>query len=68
MDFKYKNRETGDVKVLTLTETEMANLIDVDDLYDEFYKNQCSCQPIGETNVIECGCEELLEDFELQSS
>ena len=25
----------------------------------------CECQPIGETNVVECNCDDYFEDFEL---
>ena len=26
---------------------------------------QCDCQSVGETNVVECNCEEEWEDYEL---
>lgn len=68
MDFKFRHAETGEIKTLSLTEKEMAELIEVDVLFDEFCKEQCKCEPIGETNVVECGCEDYLEFFELQDS
>ena len=68
MIFKFQHIRTGEVKTLTLTEEQMANLIDSDTLFDEFAKRQCSCEPIGETNVVECGCGDYLCDFELQDS
>lgn len=68
MDFTYKHTESGEIKTLSLTEKEMANLIDVNDLHDEFCKENCNCQPVGETNVVDCNCDEYLADFELQES
>jgi len=68
MIFNFKHSQTGEVKTLTLTEEQMANLIDSDILFDEFAKRQCSCEPIGETNVADCNCEDYLCEFELQDS
>jgi hypothetical protein len=65
MKFTYKHKN-GDVKTLILTEKDMANLIDTDVLFDEFCIQNCKCEPVGETNVVECGCEDYLTDFELQ--
>ena len=66
MEFKFKHCDTGRILTLSLSEEEMANLIDVDDLFDEFCKDKCKCESVGETNVIECGCEDYLNGFELQ--
>lgn len=65
MEFKFKHHETGEERSLFLSEKEMSEMIDRDDLLDEFYKEQCKCQPVGETNVIECNCDEFLSEFEL---
>lgn len=68
MIFYFKHSRSGEVKSLTLTEEQMANLIDSDTLFDEFARRQCSCEPIGETNVVECACVDYLCDFELHDS
>ena len=40
----------------------------LDDFMDEQdiveYMTKCDCQPIGETNVVECNCEDEWEDYE----
>lgn len=66
MDFQFKHPESGEVKTLSLTEKQMSNLIDVDILHDEMAKQTCQCESVGETNVVECGCDEYLSEFELQ--
>jgi len=41
----------------------------VDRLIDEIYeKIDCGCEPIGETYVVECNCDEYFEQFELEES
>ena len=66
MDFKFKHEKTGEIKTLTLTEKKMAELIESDVIFDEFCAQECKCSPVGETNVVECGCETYLDHFELQ--
>lgn len=66
MDFKFKHIGTGEIRTLSLTENEMANLIYIDVLFDEFCKEQCKCQPVGETYVVDCECGDYFSDFELQ--
>lgn len=68
MDFEFKNPKTGEIKTLSLTERQLANLIDDDTLHEEMCKQECQCEPVGETYVVECGCDEYLEDFELQKT
>ena len=68
MKFVFRNPKTGELKTLSLSERKMASLIDEDTLYDELCKQECQCEPAGETYVVECGCDEYLADFELQST
>jgi len=66
MEFTFKHVETGEIKTLSLSEKEMSNLIESDVLLDEFISQECKCEPVGETNVVECSCDDYLCDFELQ--
>jgi len=62
MDFLFKHPESGEVKLVTLSGQQIQTMLE-DELLDEL---TCDCEPIGETNVIECGCEDYLSEFELQ--
>lgn len=58
--FVFKNEESGEIRTKIFA---VDDLIDrgIDDIM-EFY---CDCQPVGETNVVECNCEEYLQKFVL---
>ena len=64
MDFNFKHPRTGDIKTISLTDADIQSMLN-DDLYDLLYESACNCQPIGETNVVECNCSEYFEQFEL---
>ena len=68
MDFYFKHPESGETKVLTLSEKQLADMIDSDALLDKMMESECNCQPVGETNVVECNCDEYLGEFELQEN
>ena len=60
--FTFKNTNTGEIKTVELSDSMIR--IEMEDLaFDALCK--CDCQPVGETNVIDCNCEEYYEDFEL---
>ena len=60
MDFKFKNKQTGEIKVVSIDDAMIRMQL------EEFAaENLCQCQPVGETNVVECNCQEYYEDFEL---
>jgi hypothetical protein len=61
MEFKFKHMETGEVKSIFLTAQEIQDRLAFE-LKDEL---TCDCEPIGETNVIECGCYDYFDGFEL---
>ncbi len=63
MDFTFKHQESGEIKTVTLSPKEIQRRL-MDDLYNDCLS--CDCEPIGETNVVECNCEEYLCGFELQ--
>lgn len=62
LDFKFKHTKTGEEKIVNFTEKEIRDLIE-EEAYDKV--QECDCEPIGETNVIECNCIDYLEHFEL---
>ncbi len=64
MDFKFKHTITGEQKILTLSATEIQHLI-ADELFDMLYECDYNCQPVGETNIINCNCIGYLDQFEL---
>lgn len=61
MDFVFKHGKSGELKTISLSEVEIQDKLS-DVLLDELC---CDCEPIGETNVVECGCDEYYEEFEL---
>ncbi|HCL4132386.1 TPA: hypothetical protein N2C61_003493 [Pseudomonas aeruginosa] len=36
------------------------------ELYDKLAESVCSCEPVGETNVVDCNCGDHVDDFVLQ--
>ena len=63
MKFEFTHPVTGEVKIVSHTDQEIQNLL-ADHLYDEL---GCDCEPAGETNVVECNCEDYLCEFKLQN-
>ncbi len=63
MDFLFIHSETKEEKIISLTEQTIQNLLE-DTLLDMVMT--CDCEPVGETNVVECNCEDYLEDFYIQ--
>lgn len=63
LSFVYKNMKTDEERKVLLTSAEISPFLE-DELYERL--TACDCTSIGETNVIECNCEEKFVDFELQ--
>ncbi len=63
MIFTFKHQESGEVRTVEVSEQWVQDALD-EQVYELL---ECGCQPIGETNVIECGCEDYFEGFELQN-
>jgi len=62
MDFKFKHATTGEIRTISLSEKRIQTLLDEYILRDLLV---CDCEPIGETNVVECNCSDYLDEFEL---
>lgn len=64
LTFKYRHPTTGETLSVTLEKSEVAEGME-DSLYEKLAGQLCSCEPIGETNVVDCNCSEYTDDFEL---
>lgn len=62
MEFKFIHPKTKDTIYLDICDREIQDIL-VDELRDRL---TCDCQPVGETNFVECNCYEYLDEFELQ--
>lgn len=62
MEFTFKHPKTKEAIILVISDSEIQNIL------SEQLKERltCDCEPIGETNCVECNCEEYLDEFELQ--
>lgn len=61
MEFKFKHPKSGEVRSVFLTDEQIQDMLG-DELGESL---TCDCEPIGETNVVECNCEYYLCEFEL---
>lgn len=62
MIFKFKHPESGEIKTVTFSAERIQNELE----YQIKEELTCDCEPVGETNVIECNCEDYFCEFELQ--
>ena len=62
MEFRYKHPSSGEIKIVSWDDEKIQETLE-DYLRDDL---TCDCQPVGETNVIECNCEDYLCDFEIE--
>jgi uncharacterized phage protein (TIGR01671 family) len=59
-EFVFQHQDSKEIKTKRFTLDEIANGFE-----DELFILECDCEPVGETNVVECNCEDYLEDFRL---
>lgn len=64
MDFTYRHPVTGEEITVTMTRAEIQENLS-NELSDKLGEAVCTCQPVGETNVVDCGCTDYLDDFVL---
>lgn len=64
MLFQLKHPETGDAHTVALTRSDIADGMD-DTLFEKLGDLICDCQPAGETNVVDCNCDDYIYEFEL---
>lgn len=65
--FDLEHFATKERRTVTLTKADVADGME-DTLYEKLGEQICQCQSVGETNVVDCNCDEYIHDFELVSS
>ncbi len=65
-EFVYIHPTTKEKKTVVVTRETVSDRM-TDYLDDMLSEQICQCQPVGETNFVECNCEDYIEGFELQS-
>lgn len=63
LKFKFHHKNTGEERFISIDQS------DIFEHMEEFLRDKalsCNCEPIGETNVVDCNCEDYLDGFELQ--
>ncbi|WP_455887087.1 hypothetical protein [Pseudomonas rustica] len=63
MTFEYVH-EDGERRTVSVSRAEVAEHMD-SELFEKLTETICHCEPIGETNVVDCRCDEVAEQFEL---
>lgn len=64
MQFQYRHPDNCETYTVSLSRKEVADRMD-DELFEKLTDTFCPCEPVGETNVVECRCDEYAEEFEL---
>lgn len=62
LEFTYEHPGNGQRYVVCVTQGDVAERMD-DVLFERLCKHLCECEPVGETNVVECSCDEFAEEF-----
>jgi hypothetical protein len=61
MEFIFKHPKTGETLKAEISDEKIREFFE-DDAREQI---GCNCQPIGETNVVECNCSDFFDEFEL---
>lgn len=62
--FEYRHPKTGEAYTVSLSREEVMEMMD-QELFEKLTACFCECEPIGETNVVDCRCDEYADQFEL---
>ena len=65
--FEYRHPQSGERHTVTLTKAEAASEVE-EELHQKLSSQVCSCESIGETNVVDCNCSDYIDEFELQAT
>ncbi|MEJ5863541.1 Lar family restriction alleviation protein [Pseudomonas farsensis] len=63
MTFEYVHPD-GERRSVSVSRAEVVEHMD-SELFEKLTDTICQCEPIGETNVVDCRCDEVAEQFEL---
>ncbi|HGO9515741.1 hypothetical protein [Pseudomonas aeruginosa] len=61
--FEYRH-PNGECHTVTVSREQVINEMP-DFLFEALCSKLCNCEPVGETNVVECRCDEYAEEFKL---
>jgi len=61
-EFVFKNENSKEVIISQPYTLKQIMDLQVDDIRE--HSLTCDCQPVGETNVVECNCEDYYDEFE----
>ncbi|OPE34018.1 hypothetical protein APB31_07330, partial [Pseudomonas aeruginosa] len=64
--FEYRH-PNGECHTVTVSREQVINEMP-DFLFEALCSKFCNCEPVGETNVVECCCDEYAEEFKLIAS
>jgi len=63
LTFQFRHQSTNELRTVSVTRAEVAEEM-ADTLFEKLVSQFCECEPVGETNEVECRCDELGEDYE----
>jgi len=66
MCFEYKHPDSGEERAVVITRDDVLTNMEFE-LFEKLLEQLCQCEPIGETNIIDCGCDEHADEFVLLS-
>ena len=64
LEFTLVHPADGETHTVTLTREEVQEQM-ADELYEKLGELICHCEPVGETNVVDCNCIDRIEGFEI---
>ncbi|POA45577.1 hypothetical protein C1893_23260 [Pseudomonas sp. MPR-ANC1] len=63
LTFKYRDPASSEVRIVGLTKAEVEEGMQ-DTLHEKLTAQLCQCEPVGETNVADCNCNDYAAEFE----
>jgi len=67
LSFEFEHPSSKEKRAVTLTKRDVFDGME-DYFYDKLGEQICQCEPVGETNVVDCNCDEYVHDFEVVSA
>lgn len=64
MSFDFEHPFSCEKRTVSLTKQDVFDGME-DFFYDKLGEQICQCESVGETNVVDCSCDEYVHDFEI---
>lgn len=64
LSFEFEHPSSKEKRTVTLTKQDVFDGME-DYFYDKLGEQVCQCESVGETNVVDCNCDEYAHDFEI---